>query len=184
MGASGLTKSGGGTIILNGANTYSGLTEIKAGTLQINGTLPNSSTKVDFGGTLSGTGTVKDVDVFGTLAPGNPTGTLHTTKTTFESGSTFSLLLNGTPYSPFILRKCCNQRRQHSQPYFKSFLTDDLHVINAAGFVTGRFLPISSGSARFPVMSVMICIQLKSLSAKSLLPISSHQEIFIIWGLL
>ncbi len=152
VGASGLTKSGGGTIILNGANTYSGLTEIKAGTLQINGTLPNSSTKVDFGGTLSGTGTVKDVDVFGTLAPGNPTGTLHTTKTTFESGSTFSLLLNGTPYSSlYSSGNVAINAGSILSPILNPFLPMTYTVINAAGFVTGRFLPISSGSARFPV---------------------------------
>ena len=150
--ASGFTKSGAGTIVLTGVNPYSGPTLVTAGTLEIDGTLPNSATTVSSGATLSGIGTVGTVDVFGTLAAGNPTGTLTTTKTTFETGSTFKVLLNGSPYSS--LDSTTNVSILPGStllPILNPYLPMTYTIIDAVGFVTGRFLPISAGSARFPV---------------------------------
>lgn len=72
----GLTKSGAGTLLLNGANTYTGTTNVSAGT-------------------LGGTGTIAgpiDVSSGATLAPGASTGTLTAqNNVTFEAGSIFSV---------------------------------------------------------------------------------------------
>jgi fibronectin-binding autotransporter adhesin len=101
-----LAKSGSGTWVLTGANTYSAGTTVSAGTLLVNNTSGSGTgggaVTVQNGGTLGGTGTISGgavtVQNGGTLAPGASAavGTLHTATTTFSSGSTFAVDLNGS----------------------------------------------------------------------------------------
>ncbi len=76
----GLTKTDLGTLILNGANTYSFATSVNAGTLIVNGSIAGgaSGTVVNVNGTIGGTGQIRGGVVYGTLAPGGLTtpGTL------------------------------------------------------------------------------------------------------------
>jgi fibronectin-binding autotransporter adhesin len=75
----GLIKTGLGTMLLGGANTYTGATTVNAGALLIDGSSVSAVTVN--GGVFGGTGTVSNsvsVGNDGTLAPGNSPGMLST----------------------------------------------------------------------------------------------------------
>src|SRR5437667_308654 len=99
-GAGSLTKTGTGTLILSGANTYSGVTTASAGALLVNGSQASSAVSVN-GGTLGGTGTVGVISstaAGGSVAPGQAgPGILRSSNVNWSSGSpTFVVELNGT----------------------------------------------------------------------------------------
>jgi autotransporter-associated beta strand protein len=75
-----LTKTGAGTVILSGANTYTGATTISGGTLRLDGSLASGSTVgIGASGTLGGTGTANGTvtGVSGAhIAPGASIGQL------------------------------------------------------------------------------------------------------------
>lgn len=75
-GSGGIVKSGSGTAVLGGAETYTGPTVVDAGTLSVVGTLATSDVVVN-GGVLSGNGRVKSLEVRGgVVSPGDGTGSL------------------------------------------------------------------------------------------------------------
>lgn len=71
-----IAKSGVGTLVLTGANSFSGGTTVNAGSLLVNGSLASGVTVN--GGTLGGSGTIAGLVTLngGTLAPGNSPGTI------------------------------------------------------------------------------------------------------------
>ena len=92
-----LTKSGGGTLVLGAANTYTGATTVSGGTLRVDGTQTASAITVQSSATLQGSGTVGvvSVDAGGTLAPGASTGILTTDNLTFAASAILATELNG-----------------------------------------------------------------------------------------
>ncbi|MEY2526128.1 MAG: large repetitive protein [Verrucomicrobiota bacterium] len=71
-----LTKAGGGTLILSGANTYTGSTAINAGRLAVNSSL-SSGVSIAHGATLGGNGSINAaVTSKGEIAPGLSAGQL------------------------------------------------------------------------------------------------------------
>lgn len=89
----GLTKRGGGELILAGTNRYSGPTRAEQGLLTVDGSLTRSALTVASGGTLGGNGTLASLvaEAGGTVAPGSAgaIGTLSVEGTaTLQAGST------------------------------------------------------------------------------------------------
>lgn len=77
-------------LYLKGTNTYTGTTTINDGIIDVSGSII-SNTQVNPGGFLSGTGTVADVDNFGTVSPGdNPADTPDTTIGTLTVNGTYT----------------------------------------------------------------------------------------------
>ncbi len=98
-GVGALRKSGGGALILIGANPYSGGTVISDGMLLVNGSLNATSlVTVASGSTLGGTGTMGVVANSGTLSPGNGAamGLLTTSNMLLSAGCTIAFDLGAT----------------------------------------------------------------------------------------
>jgi fibronectin-binding autotransporter adhesin len=105
-----LTKSGAGTLTLNGANTYSGVTTVSAGKMFVNGSTGAGNVAVSANATLGGTGTIGgDVEIstngklefnIGTnIANHNKLELAATKSLTFSPGS--SVTITSTPnFSP------------------------------------------------------------------------------------
>ncbi|MEI6492586.1 MAG: autotransporter-associated beta strand repeat-containing protein, partial [Verrucomicrobiota bacterium] len=90
--ASTLVKTGAGSLILTGNNTFTGTTSVNGGFLVINGSLAvGNSLTVGANGTLAGSGNVGgDVTVAGTLSPGNSPGSLATGSQVWTNGGAFN----------------------------------------------------------------------------------------------
>ena len=96
-----LTKTGGGTMAVTNANTYTGDTYLEAGTLLVNNTSGSGTgtgNVIVNGGTLGGTGTISGAVTVagGTVAPGLSPGLLTTGSVAFDDTSTFSVEILGT----------------------------------------------------------------------------------------
>ncbi len=99
-GTGGLTKSGTGTLTLNGDSNYSGATAVDAGSLLVNGSLGHTALSVAAGATLGGSGTLggqTTINRGAILAPGNSPGTLTFTHgLTLNSGAILDFELGST----------------------------------------------------------------------------------------
>ncbi len=109
-GPTGLTKTGAGTLVLAGNNTYTGITTVSAGTLLVNGnqTVATGATTVNSGATFGGAGIIggaTTVNAGAFLTPGaveNGAGVLTFNNNLVMNGTTtlqvFSAGTRGTAY--------------------------------------------------------------------------------------
>jgi hypothetical protein len=95
-GDGGFGKTGAGTLVLGGTDSYTGATIVNAGTLQVDGAIVSNVT-VDAGAALDGNGSTGAVTVAagGTLAPGDSPGILNTGNVTLAAGAHFAAELGG-----------------------------------------------------------------------------------------
>ena len=101
-GTLGLTKAGTGRLVLSGASSYSGTTTVTTGRLNVNNPTGSATGSgqviVANAASLGGTGAVSGsvtVQSGGTLSPGVTVADVGTGNLTFNTGSTFTVELNG-----------------------------------------------------------------------------------------
>lgn len=140
-----VTKTGPGTVILSGNNTYNGPTTVSAGRLVING---NQSTatglvSVNANGTLGGIGTIGGavtVALDGRLAPGNSIGTLNLASTlTLADGALFTYEL-GAPGNNDRINMTASALTLNNQEF------TDFTFLPETGFGIGTFTLIDAGT--------------------------------------
>jgi fibronectin-binding autotransporter adhesin len=95
VGTGGLSKTGLGTLILTGNNTYSGQTLVSDGTLLVNGSQQQSPVVVGANGTLGGDGVVGNISSSGNVAPGSSPAILTSSNLALTASANFVVELNG-----------------------------------------------------------------------------------------
>ena len=169
-------KMGGGTLTLSETSPYTGATTVTAGNLNVNGSITSSSVTITSGATLSGTGTVGPVDNFGTIAPGNSSGTLHVSgPLTFESGSTYLETIDANGLSKLIMTGALTI---NSDTTFEINPTTCFPYSNKGPFtvmeassVTGTFSNITTtvpgviGTLSYSGTSVLLLVSVSSLAS-------------------
>lgn len=97
-----IRQAGAGKTELTGDSSgFAGTTTVENGTLAVNGKL-GGSVSVLAGGHLGGSGTVGNLQVTGTAAPGNSIGTLNVGSITFNPGSTYEVEIDAAGASDRI----------------------------------------------------------------------------------
>lgn len=156
-GAFGLNKTGGGTLILDGANTYTGTTTVQAGTLEVGDSTAPAATlaggvTVDAGATLRGHGSIGgNVLNNGTLWPGGSIGTL-TIDGNYTQGAQGVLDIDATPdgQSSRLVIKGSASIQGSSVVLAQAgnwAPRTDYTILTADGGITGQFASASSSLA-------------------------------------
>ncbi len=148
-----LIKSGAGTLVLTGDNTYRGTTTVNGGLLAVNGSLTSAVT-VNDSGTLGGSGRIASLTANsgGTVAPGNSVGTLQVAgDVNLAAGSTYAVELTPTSSDRIVAGGKAvlgggtvtlaleNSPTLLSQTEAQSLVGRQYNILQAAGGIQGQF---------------------------------------------
>ncbi|NWD40628.1 autotransporter serine peptidase EprS [Pseudomonas yamanorum] len=148
-----LIKSGAGSLVLSGDNTYRGPTTVNGGRLAVNGSLTSAVT-VNDSGTLGGSGRIAALQVNngGTVAPRNSVGTLQVAgDVNLAAGSTYAVELTPTSSDQIVATGKAilgggtvtlaleNSPTLLSQQQAESLLGRQYNILQAAGGIQGQF---------------------------------------------
>ena len=145
-GNGGLTKIGGGVLLLTGTSSYLGPTNINAGTLDVNGALA-STVSVNSGGTLMGNGTVGGLTIGNgaIVAPGNSIGALHIAGNVgFSAGSVYQVQLNATQSDLIAATGHATLAGGNVQVSGTPAINISYTILTAQGGVSGMFAGVSA----------------------------------------
>ncbi|MGH6644859.1 MAG: autotransporter domain-containing protein, partial [Bradyrhizobium sp.] len=134
---------------LIGISSFAGPANVNGGTLAVNGDITSmSSVIVNSGGTLGGTGTVGNVAVNGgTLAPGNPTGTLTVSGSlAFTAASSYLIEVSPSGAARTTITGTATLGGAAVQAIFApgSYISKQSTILNATGGVSGTFGALST----------------------------------------
>lgn len=178
-GSGDLVKTGAGTVIFNGTNSYAGMTSINQGELQVHGSTTSNVNVANPSATLSGDGSVGSVTNDGTVRPGTSTlGDLNVNGSfTQHAGGTTVIGINSAGNTPGVnnghlnvtgnaaLDGTLNVAAQGGGTYTSG---TQYTILNSTGTVTGQFSSIVSNLSMFSInaiydpQDIMIQLQRKS----------------------
>ena len=146
-----IRQIGAGITSLTGdSSAFAGNTQVESGVLSVNGKLGGTLT-VLAGGQLQGVGTVGNVAVAGTLAPGNSIGTLNVGNVTFQAGSIYQVEVNADGQSDKIVAAGTATINGGSVQVLAgqgSYQANTTYtILTAAGGRTGTFAGVTSNLA-------------------------------------
>ena len=142
---------GSGFTSLSGdSSSFTGTTRVENGVLSVNGKLGGTVTVMG-GGQLQGSGTVSNVAVAGTIAPGNSIGTLNVGNVTFQAGSIYQVEVNASGQSDRIVATGTATLNGGSVQVLAgqgSYQANTTYtILTAAGGRTGTFAGVTSNLA-------------------------------------
>jgi autotransporter-associated beta strand protein len=143
-----LNLLGFGTLDLAASNTYTGPTNVVVGTLDVTGSIASSSlTTVSSTATLTGTGTIGNLQIAGTFAPGSGTAGTSTAiagNLAFQSGAVYLVQVNPSAASSATVAGTASLAGAADAVFAPGSYLTKQYVILQSGGVSGTFSALTT----------------------------------------